>query len=218
MNILIGDRGNVDFDSAIPMTGHQQNLFIEFMETIFNPVEKIETISFRTDRIGDKFFGRRWNDEKEMAMLLDVNIKLEKVCELLGRTWMSVDIKRGEFDQELMMWVDSKGYSLTDGDIEGLIKKYLDEKEEIKKEKRASKSSSDKYKNKLVDEIKKLNQMLDAIDLRSRSGMDFPSDEEKIRETNEKIKDIEDELLEKYDVECCYIDGILWYVEDDDDE
>lgn len=218
MQILIGDRGNVDFDRAIPMKGHQQDSFIEFMKTIFNPVKKVETIDFRTDRIGDKFFGRRWDDEKEMAMLLNVNIKLEKVCELLGRTWMSVDIKRGEFVPELMMWADSKGYSLTDGDIERLIEEYLNEKKEIAKEKRASKSSSEKYKNKLVDEIRTLNKMLDSIDLRSRSGMVFPSDEEKIRETNEKIKDIEDELLEKYDVECCYIDGKMWYIEDEDDE
>jgi len=218
MNILIGDKGNVDFDSAIPMTGHQQDLFIEFMKTIFNPVEKVEATSFRTDRIGDKFFGRRWGDKKEMAMLLDVNIKLEKVCELLGRTWMSVDIKRGEFVPELMMWADSKGYSLIDEDIEGLIEEYLNEKKEIAKEKKASHSSSEKKKNKLINKIKTLNKMLDAIDLRSRSGMVFPSDEEKIKETNEEIKDSEDELLQKYDVECHYIDGEMWYIEGEEDE
>ena len=151
-----------------------------------------------------------------MAMLLDVNIKLEKVCELLGRTWMSVDIKRGEFVPELMMWANSEGYSLTDGDSEGLIEEYLNDKKEIAKLNRASRSSSEKNKNKLVDKIRTLNKMLDSIDLRSRSGMVFPSDKEKIRATKEEIKDIEDELLEKYDVECCYIDGEMWYILDDE--
>ena len=54
MKILIGDKENVDFDGAIPMTGHQQDLFIKFMKTIFNPIRKVETNDFRTERIGDK--------------------------------------------------------------------------------------------------------------------------------------------------------------------
>lgn len=216
MQILIGDKGNVDFDRAIPMTRHQQDLFIEFMKTIFSPVHEVETTSFRPERIGDKFFGRRWDDSDEIAMLLDVNIELDKVCELLGRTWMSVDIKRGEFIPELMRWADSKGYNLIDGDIKEIIEEYLDEKKEIAKMKRASSSSRKKEIDKLIGEIDNLRKMLDAIELRSKSGMVFPSDEEKIRETNGKIKDIEDELLEKYNVEYHYDDDEIWYFEDDE--
>ena len=64
-------------------------------------------------------------DPNEIAMLLNVNIELEKVCELLGRSWMSVDIKRGEIVPELMRWVDSKGYNLINGDIKEIIKEYF---------------------------------------------------------------------------------------------
>lgn len=216
MKILIGNKGNVDFDGAIPMAGHQQDLFIEFMKTIFNPVCEVETTSFRTERIGDKFFGRRWDDKNEIAMLLDVNIELEKVCELLGRTWMSVDIKRGEFVPELMRWADSKGYSLIEGDIKEIIEEFLNEKKEIAKIKRASRSSRKKEMNKLIDKIDNLKKMLDAIGRRNRVGIVYPTDEEKIRETNEKIKDIDDELLEKYDVEYHYDDDEIWYFEDDE--
>ena len=218
MKILIGDKGNVDFDGAIPMTGHQQDLFIRFMKTIFNPVSKIETNNFRTERIGDKIFGRRWDDRDEIAMLLDVNIELEKVCELLGRTWMSVNIKRGEIVPELMRWADSKGYNLINGDVKKIIEEYLKEKKEIAKEKRASRSSRNKETNKLIDKIDKLKTKLNSIGLRNRIGIIGPHDEEKIREANEEIKDIEDELLEKYNVEYHYDDGEIWYFEDENDE
>jgi hypothetical protein len=180
MKILIGNKGNVDFDGAIPMTGQQQDLFIEFMETIFNPVRKVETTSFRTERIGDQIFGRRWNDRDEIAMLLDVNMELEKVCELLGRTWMSVDIKRGEIVPELMRWTYSKGYSLIDGNIKEIIEEYLKEKTEIAKEKRASRSSRNKEINKLIDKIDKLKTKLKSIGLRNRVGIVDPHDKEKM--------------------------------------
>ncbi len=218
MKILIGNKGNVDFDGAIPMTGQQQDLFIEFMETIFNPVRKVETTSFRTERIGDQIFGRRWNDRDEIAMLLDVNMELEKVCELLGRTWMSVDIKRGEIVPELMRWTYSKGYSLIDGNIKEIIEEYLKEKTEIAKEKRASRSSRNKEINKLIDKIDKLKTKLKSIGLRNRVGIVDPHDKEKIKEANEEIKDVEDELLEKYNVEYHYNDGEIWYFEDENDE
>ena len=75
---------------------HFQNQFINFLETIFNPVQKIKNDSFRTERLGDKYFQRRW-DVDEIAILIDVNTTLERACELLERKFMSVNIKRGEF-------------------------------------------------------------------------------------------------------------------------
>lgn len=196
----------MDFDSPIPMIESQQDLFIKFMKTIFNPVKKIETDNFRTERIGEKIFGRRWDDPNEIAMLLNVNIELEKVCELLGRTWMSVDIKRGEIVPELMRWVDSKGYNLINGDIKEIIKEYLEEKKEIAKKKRASKSSCNKEINRLTDKIDKLDVRLESIRLRNRIGIINPTDEEKILNTIQEIKDIEYELSEKYYIEYSYDD------------
>ena len=43
--------------------------------------------------------------------------------------------------------------------------------------------------------------MLDTLELRKRVRMALPSDEEKTRETYEEIRNIDDELLEKYDIE-----------------
>jgi len=218
MKILIGDKGNVDFDGAIPMTEHQQDSFIKFMKTIFNPVSKVEKNNFRTERIGDKMFVRKWDDSDEIAILLDVNMELEKVCESLGRTWMSVNIKRGEIIPELMRWADLKGYNLINGNVKEIIEEYLIEKKEIAKEKRASRSSRNKEINKLIDKIDKLKTKLNSIGLRNRVGIVDTHDEEKIREANEEIKDIEDELLEKYNVEYHHDDGEIWYFEDENDE
>lgn len=200
MKILIGENWNVDFDAPIPMTKSQQELFVKFMKTIFNPVKKVETDTFRTERIGDKIFLREW-DEDEIVMLFNTNMTLNQLCESLGRTWMSVDIKRGAVIPDLMRWAESKGYDLINGDIKKIIKEYLIDMKEIVKKKRAMKSTRNKEIKKLKESIDKLDVRLGTLELRKSAGVSIPGDEERIGKTKEDIENLERILLEEYDVD-----------------
>jgi hypothetical protein len=190
----------VDFDGPIPMTESQQELFVKFMKTIFNPVKKVETKTFRTDRIGDKIFSRGW-DEDEIVMLFNTNMTLDQLCETLGRTWMSVDIKRGAVIPDLMRWTESKGYDLINGDIKKIIKEYLIDMKETMKKKRTIKSTRNKDIENLEESIDKLDVRLKTLELRKSAGVSLPGDKEKIEKTKKNIEDLERILLEEYDVE-----------------
>lgn len=208
MKILIGDNWNVDFDGPIPMTESQQELFVKFMETIFNPIKKVETNTFRTERIGDKIFLRGWDDD-EIVMLFNTNMTLEQLCESLGRTWMSVDIKRGTLIPDLMRWAESKGNDLINGDIRKIVEEYLNDKKEILKEKRGQKSRHQKEIKKLEESIDKLDVRLNSIELRKRAGVSDQGDEERIRKTKEEIENLEKILFEDYDVVYDYEDEVV---------
>lgn len=93
MKLLIGDKGNIDFDSPVVMDEHQRKKFIDFLKNMFKVVKVEETDHLRIERIGDKFFTKEWTSE-EYALLLELE-DTNKVAEMLGRSWMSVDIKRG---------------------------------------------------------------------------------------------------------------------------
>lgn len=199
MKILVGDKGNVDFDSAIPLTESQQDQFIKFMKTIFNPVKKLDVNNFRTERLGDKIFMRKWDDSEEIAMLLDVNIPLDKVCENLGRTWMSVTIKRGEIIPDLMRWADMKGYNLIQGDTKEIIEKYFDEMKEIAKQKRTKESQLKKEIYKINDKIDKLDQRINTTKLGISVGLLSSESEKKIKITEKEIEKLVLERSEKFD-------------------
>lgn len=199
MKIKVGDKGNVDFDGPIPLTESQQDQFIEFMKTIFNPVKKIEVNNFRTERLGEKFFVRKWDDSEEIAMLLDVNIPLDKVCENLGRTWMSVNIKRGEIIPDLMRWADMKGYNLIQDDIKEIIKEYFEETKEIAKQKRTKESQLEKKIDEIDVKIDKLDQRINTTKLGISVGLLSSESEIKIKITEEEIDKLELERSKKSD-------------------
>lgn len=138
--------------------------------------------------MGDRFFVRKWDDPDEIKMLLDVNTNTDDVCELLGRSWMSVTIKRGETIPDLMNWVDSKGYDLVKGDIKEIIEEYLEEKKDNVREKRNEKKSKIKELEKLADTIRKRKTMIKSVELRIKAKVAFPEDYGIIKNENEKIK------------------------------
>lgn len=195
MKILIGDKGNVDFDDPIPMNKEQQQDFLDFMRTMFQPVTIEENMAFRINRLGDKMFQRKWDDEEEIAMLLDVTMETNEVCTTLGRTWMSVNIKRGQIMPDLMKWADSKGHDLTKGDIKYIIKEYLEKKKEITRINRKMAWDEKNKKKKELDyirkEIENCKTMIYTIELRIKTNSEFPSDSDKISINRKKIQNLE---------------------------
>ena len=153
MRILIGDKDHVDFDSPVKMTEKQMDKFIDFMKSIFSVVKKEPCDKFRTDRIGDKLFFCEW-DPDELKLLWEIKDN-DHLCQDLGRTWMSVDIKRGDFYQPFMKWINEAGHDLAKEDVKKLIEEFLKE-QEIEKLIR-----KDKRQN-IKKQIKNLNKKLNA--------------------------------------------------------
>lgn len=154
MKILIGDRDGVDFDAPIIVNEKQKNEIIKFLKNMFEVVIVENTNYFRTERIGDKFFMKEWTAE-EYAVLLEIE-DTNKVAEMLGRSWMSVDIKRGDFIPDFLTWTQTKGKDLLKDDIKKLIKEFMKEKQEeiISRRKRRKKIKQiEKSIEKLKDEL-----------------------------------------------------------------
>ncbi len=123
----------MDFDEPIKMTSRQRERFISFMKTLFSVIKEERTNKIRTERMGDKIFMRKW-DYDEYELLLEVETKdTEKVAEELGRTWMSVDIKRGSFVPEYLYWAEREGKDLLREDTKKLIKEFMKTKEDLKR-------------------------------------------------------------------------------------
>lgn len=205
MKILVGDKGNIDFDAPVPMTKEQQNSFIELMKSLFDPdvIKIVKPNQFRVDRIGDHLFLREWTAE-ELVKLLDVHSDTNEVSVTLGRTWMSVVIKRGEVIPDLIKWTNIKGYDLASGDIKKIIEEYLQEKKDLVKERKTTKSAETKKIKDLVAEYNKSLSLLNTIDFRSKAGFRQPKDDETVVKTKARMEEIEGELSEKYDITLEY--------------
>ncbi len=158
IEILNGDKEGIDFSEPIIVDEKQKESIINYFKKNYKAVEVISVNEFRTDRLGVKEFKREWS-ELELELLLKMDLDTGNVAELLGRTWMSVDIKRGQFVSDFIGWSYKQGYPdlLKIPNIKSLIKKFLKEKEDLIKEKRSKRSNYTKQINELKKEIE-INQ------------------------------------------------------------
>ncbi len=157
MKVLVGNNGNVDLDGPMEMNKKQRKAFFEMMGSLFAVVQQEKSNVVRFERLGNKMFLRAWEPE-EYALLLEIE-DTKKISERLGRSWMSVDIKRGEFFSNFMIWVQRKGKDILKDDVTGLIEEFLKEKENDKFL-RKEKKKLDRQKRK---QIKALEERIDNI-------------------------------------------------------
>ncbi len=130
MKVLVGNNGNIDLDGPVEMNRKQRKAFFELMRDMFAVVQEEKSNVVRFERLGNKMFLRQWEPE-EYALLLEIE-DTKIISEKLGRSWMSVDIKRGEFFSNFMIWVQRKGKNIIDDNITTLIEEFLKEKENDK--------------------------------------------------------------------------------------
>lgn len=140
MKILLGDKGHIDFENPVKMTVQQKEQFIQFLKSLFDVVQVEDAKQLRIKRLGDKFFMQEWTLE-EYELLLHMQETTEEIAEKLGRTWMSVDIKRGWFISQFLAWSEEKKRDPFKDDAKDLIKEFLKDKKdkilarrEVKKE------------------------------------------------------------------------------------
>jgi len=199
MKILIGDKGSVDFDEPIKLSPEQFDKFVKLMRKLFAVVKVEESDKPRKARLGERIrFNRRWAEE-ELKLLLEIEDN-QTVAEKLGRTWTSVNIKRGEWIPTFMKWAEDKGYNIIDEITRGNVKKYIIEfMEEREREKRIRRKQRKKEIEKIKILEKELNskkQLLKAIQLRRECGLAQPEDKEQIFKIKKQIEEIEKQINE----------------------
>ena len=195
MKILIGDKDNVDFGYPIIMNSGQKKRFIDFLKTIFAVVEEEETDVLRTSRLGSKFFSRSWSTE-EYQYLLELK-DTDKLSELLGRSWISVDIKRGDFIPDFMSWASETKKDLLKGDLKKMIEEFMKEKRNElinRKKKRKENNLKLKEMERLEEELISLDsgKKKDQIDLAIRLNLikEIGLDEYLLKRKEEILKKI----------------------------
>ncbi len=134
MKVLIGSEGRFDFGAPLILSDEQRAKLLDFLRKEFEPVEIEFSDEFREERLGDKpRFMAEWS-KKEYAMLL-LPRGNEYLEDKMGRTWMSIVMKRKDFLPDFETWLRANSLSISQANEE-LIGKYLDELG-IEKKKRA---------------------------------------------------------------------------------
>jgi hypothetical protein len=132
ITILKGDMGNIDFGSPIDLTKPEKEKFVKFLKTLFYSVKEEEVSTFRFERLGNKAFSKEWEKE-EYEVLLDMEKDNAEASRLLGRSWMSIEMKRMFYIDEMMAYAKKKGINLFKAskiEMKKLIEDYIREHEE----------------------------------------------------------------------------------------
>lgn len=127
MRLLLGSMGKIDFDAPLTLTTKQKEELLRYFKEEFEPVEITEGVSqFRSERLGEKRFQSPW-EKKEYRMLLDT-VSNDYLQDRMGRTWLSIVMKRKEFLPDFQTWLSRRGLVVADAN-ETLIEEFLREKE-----------------------------------------------------------------------------------------
>ncbi|MEM4729027.1 MAG: hypothetical protein QXH42_04615 [Thermoplasmata archaeon] len=197
MKIYIGNNGNVDFDAPVKMTDEQYQNFLSMVRELFSVVVPVDVDGHREERLGDKIFGRPW-DLEEYVLLFDA-VNVMKVCEALGRTPMSVVIRRGEFIPDFIRYTKNKGVDIfahPDKILE-LVKEYLDEKnvqKELFRQRRSRISRLEREKREIEGEISRLKNELNVIREKEAKGIESPVFKNKVSAIKKRLAELEADI------------------------
>lgn len=149
MKLLVGDKGNVDFECPIQATQEQINQLNDFLKFDLGYLIEIELIDeFRTQRLGEKHFQSKWSrDELYYLFSLDDTWTIAKK---LGRSWLSIDMKRSLYYRDFKNFALKNKLSLIGKkNIMKAIDKYIEQNDKLKEDRKQIRQR----RNKLPDEI-----------------------------------------------------------------
>lgn len=205
VTILEGSKGKIDFEAPVEMTDQQYQDFIELLETIFveEAVQERTMEETRTDRLGDKHFAREWT-APEASLLYELE-DTRAIANKLGRSWMSVDIKRGHFLPPFLDWVAENEHDLMRDDIKNLVEEYMEDKElrkqerkNIRKKIRNIESNIQKKRNE-IDRVEDMLERGQPEEMEEKGKKTLQQAEEKIEQLEEKKEEFEKKLEELQD-------------------
>lgn len=160
VTILVGDKGNVDFDKPVEMSPTELKHFMRMLSRLFDPVEPEEVITFRDWRMGgDRVqYPHSWTD-KEYEVMLKCRT-LEEAENKLGRSGMAIIVQDGKWRPQFFKWCNLKGKNPFEGDLLGLIRQFMKERaDEIITHRKKRQAHRNKE-----NEIKRLKQELQDLD------------------------------------------------------
>lgn len=203
MRILRGDNMNVDFEYPIELSKEQKQRFFNFLRDKFYFVSEEETEYFRTKRMGESLFMKEWAPE-ELTLLFKIDVVNDEVSKKLGRTWMSIDMKRGMFIPEILAEAKKKGLDIYKIDIKKFIEEFLKEhKEELlrksqqRKDERKELNDLKKERDTLKNDIPKDKQVGLQIGIVKQDDID--KKEAKLKRVEERIKELENVYVSRSD-------------------
>jgi hypothetical protein len=128
VKIIVFESGLVDLEAPIQMTDAQRKQFIAFFQKNFGEVS-VQDIEEPVKNMGEReSTPKKWTVE-EFALLLGPETN-EELTIAMGRTIMSVTIRRGGFVPEFLSWCEENEYRIPDGnDLLQLIKLYMEKRQ-----------------------------------------------------------------------------------------
>jgi hypothetical protein len=200
MKVRYSEKGNVDFDEPIISDDKQSEELIKWFKNNFreNCVEIVEKDKIRTVRLGesDKVrWAKKWS-RHERAALCDIYKSTDQIAEELGRTWMSVNPKRGKYIGDFLMYTSRKNIELTKENILEYIQEYLDYKENIKREQREQKKALDLKRRRIEKKIESAKGKKKSQELLLRIQPNRQDIALAIKETDKEIEDLNKKLIE----------------------
>lgn len=196
MRIQKGDKGNIDFEKPIELTDKQKELLLGFLRKMFYHVEEKSVDSLGRERIGQKTFAREWEDE-EYELLLKIDENNNAVSRKLGRSWMSIEMRRLYYIPQMIEYAKKKGQDIYKTDIKQLVKQFLQEhKDEILKRKGEKKERRDLLKDLLNQRDSLMRDIPKHEQVGVKVGLMTIEQVEKMKETLEEVKERIKELEE----------------------
>jgi len=197
MKILKGNKGNVDFEHSLQLDALQKERLLNFLRDMFYYVEEKEVKEFRDERIGQKKFSREWEDE-EFEVLFRPDEDNETVGRKLGRSWMSIEMKRvvSDYPAIVMNYAEKKNINVYEVDIKEMVKEFVrDHKEKLESKKKIRSERNKRLKN-LRSERDSLTEMIPkhetiGIQLGHITKEELQKKKDRLIDVNKQIEELE---------------------------
>lgn len=123
---IFTSKTHIDLEAPIQMTGVQQEKFIEFLQNMFPDISVVYDFQEASKTMPDdmKRTHIAWTIDDYLTLLEPISN--EDVEEQLGRTEMSVKMRRGSFVPDFYSWMSSKGY--TPPITKEMVEKFVEER------------------------------------------------------------------------------------------
>ena len=140
IKVLIGDKGNVDFEYPIEVSSEEKQKFFDLLNSLFEVVDVDKVSNLRSWKMGEGGriqYPHLW-DEKEYYFLLKSS-SIEEAVNRLGRSGMSIIIQAGFWIPKYYSWCKDNKKPFSEWNNLETIKEFMKEKEEIKKSRQRKK-------------------------------------------------------------------------------
>jgi len=124
---IFASKTHIDLEAPIKMTEIQQEKFIKFMQKMFPDISVVYDIWEASKVMPDDIIRPppiEWTIDDYLTLLEPKSN--EEIEEKLGRTEMSVKMKRGAFVPDFYSWMSSKGY--TSAITKKIVEEFFEER------------------------------------------------------------------------------------------